>query len=138
MFEATPLHTTFAAEASGIDLRQPVTPDLFRQITEALDRYAVLIFRGQALSDIEQITFSEMFGPVGKTRQADRPGQKLRLHAQLSDVSNLDENNTLLAVDDRRRMDGLGNRLWHTDRSFHRIPCQIFPAISAFRSRRGR
>ncbi|MGZ0190053.1 MAG: TauD/TfdA dioxygenase family protein [Alphaproteobacteria bacterium] len=124
MFKATPLHPTFAAEASGIDLRQPTTPDLFRQITEALDRYAVLIFRGQALSDIEQVTFSEMFGPVGRTRQADRPGHKLRLHAQLSDISNLDENNALLAADDRRRMDGLGNRLWHTDRSFHRVPAK--------------
>lgn len=124
MLTLTPLHPLFAAEAAGVDLRQAVAPADFKAIEAALDRYAVLVFRGQDLTDPQQIAFSSLFGPLGKTRQADRPGQKLRLHPELSDISNLDESNRLLAANDHRRMDGLGNRLWHTDRSFHRVPAK--------------
>ena len=42
----------------------------------------------------------------------------------MSDVSNVDENNRVLPLDDRRRMNGLGNRLWHTDSSFKAVPAR--------------
>ena len=63
-------------------------------------------------------------GPLETTIKAYRPDHKARLDLHISDVSNLDENNRVMAPDDRRRMNGLGNRLWHTDSSFKAIPAR--------------
>jgi alpha-ketoglutarate-dependent 2,4-dichlorophenoxyacetate dioxygenase len=50
---------------------------------------------------------------------------KRRLRPEISDISNLDENARLRSADDPRRFDQLGNRLWHTDGSFRRIPAAL-------------
>ena len=42
----------------------------------------------------------------------------------LNDISNLDKNNKILARDDRRRLFGLGNQLWHSDSSFKDVPAK--------------
>ena len=56
-----------------------------------------------------------------------RPGSVLSEKSRfgneaLADISNVDENGEILKSDDRRRMYGLGNRLWHTDASFQDPP----------------
>ena len=38
--------------------------------------------------------------------------------AEVADISNLDENGDILDANDRRRMNSLGNRQWHTDYTF--------------------
>jgi alpha-ketoglutarate-dependent 2,4-dichlorophenoxyacetate dioxygenase len=43
-------------------------------------------------------------------------------HAELADISNLDAHNQLRSRDDHRRLDALGNRLWHSDASFRAVP----------------
>ncbi len=43
-------------------------------------------------------------------------------HAELADISNLTAANELRAKDDQRRLDSLGNRLWHSDASFREVP----------------
>ena len=58
------LHPLFVGNVSGVDLRAPVDQETFRKIAQALDRYAVLIFRGQPLTDEQQIAFSCLFGPL--------------------------------------------------------------------------
>ena len=45
-----PLHPAFGAMASGLDLRQPLTPDQVREIDDAMDTHGLLLFRGQALT----------------------------------------------------------------------------------------
>jgi len=51
----------------------------------------------------------------------------MRLAPQMADVGNLDAENRILAANDRIRLYQLGNRLWHTDSSFKRLPayCSI-------------
>jgi alpha-ketoglutarate-dependent 2,4-dichlorophenoxyacetate dioxygenase len=39
-------------------------------------------------------------------------------------VSNLDKNHEVFARDDRRRLFAIGNRLWHSDSSFKRVPAK--------------
>ena len=124
MLEVTPLHPLFAGAASGVDLRQPADEATVAAITAAMDRYAVLVFREQALNDAQQIAFSARLGTLETTRKTNRPGHQLRLDAHISDVSNVDENNRLLEGEDYRRMGGLANRLWHTDSSFKRVPAR--------------
>ena len=120
----TPLHPIFVAEVGGIDLREPVDDATLRALTLASDQYAVLVFRGQTITDEQQIAFSARFGDLETTIKAYRPGHTPRLDLHMSDVSNVDENNHVLPPDDRRRMNGLGNRLWHTDSSFKAIPAR--------------
>ena len=119
-----PLHKLFAAEATGIDLRAPPDAATVAGIVAALDRYAVLVFPAQPLTDDQQIAFSRRLGPLETTIKAYRADHKPRLDLHISDVSNLDENNRVLADGDRRRMNGLGNRLWHTDSSFKPVPAR--------------
>jgi alpha-ketoglutarate-dependent 2,4-dichlorophenoxyacetate dioxygenase len=119
-----PLHPIFGAEVGGIDLREPVDDATLRALSLANDQYAVLVFRGQSMTDDQQIAFSARFGTLETTIKAYRPEHKPRLDLHMSDVSNVDENNRVLPLDDRRRMNGLGNRLWHTDSSFKAVPAR--------------
>jgi alpha-ketoglutarate-dependent 2,4-dichlorophenoxyacetate dioxygenase len=43
---------------------------------------------------------------------------------EFADVSNLDPDNKVWGENSRRRMFELGNRLWHTDSSFKRLPAR--------------
>ena len=124
MLALRPLHPLFVAEATGVSLAEPLTAAGLAGIVAALDRYAVLVLPAQPLTDDQQIAFSRRLGPLETTIKAYRADHKPRLDLHISDVSNLDENNRVLAENDRRRMNGLGNRLWHTDSSFKPVPAR--------------
>ncbi|MDP3418830.1 TauD/TfdA family dioxygenase [Falsiroseomonas sp.] len=119
-----PIGTDFVAEVSGLDLRHPLSPTQLAAVEAAADRHAVLVFRGQDLDDDQQMAFGAALGPLEQeTATVDAHKRRLR-HAQMNDISNLDEQGRLLAADDRRRMFNLGNRLWHSDSSFKRVPAK--------------
>lgn len=117
-----PSQPDFVAEVSGVDMRVPPGAALMQAIIEAADRYAVLVFPGQRITDEQHVAFSRPFGRLETTIKAYRPGFKGRLDPFVADISNLDENSTLLSPTDRRRMNSLGNRLWHTDYTFKETP----------------
>jgi alpha-ketoglutarate-dependent 2,4-dichlorophenoxyacetate dioxygenase len=123
-FAVRQIHPVFVGEASGVDAGRRPSPATVRAIWEAIDRYAVVVFREQDLDDERQLSFGGHFGEIEAPRSA-RAETKRRLRAEISDISNLDENNRLRAADDPRRMDQLGNRLWHTDGSFRRVPAAL-------------
>ena len=107
----------FIAEISGIDLDQNVDRPTVDAIWEAIDRYAVLVFGDQCLDDTQLRDFAAKFGPLEIGRAAARGGRRRVAHPEIGDNSNLDEDGRLRQRDDRRRLDALGNRLWHTDAS---------------------
>ena len=115
----------FVGEVSGVDLAKPLTPAEAAAIEAGMDRYAVLIFHGQDITDEQQIAFSRNFGEIelavgsNVTKLEER-----RLSLEIADVSNLDQNNQVFARDDRRRMFNLGNQLWHSDSSFRAVPAK--------------
>jgi len=120
-----PLGRRFAGEVTGIDLRGRVSPEAVAAIEAGMDRYAVLVFRGQDISDEQQLALSRNFGFVESSIGGNitRPDQR-RLDVDFADVSNLDENHQVYVRDDRRRLFNLGNRLWHSDSSFRAIPAK--------------
>ncbi len=124
MIEVKQLHPLFVGEVSGVDLRKPIDAGTVEAIVAAADKYAVLVFHDQAIDDDQQIAFSRHLGPLETTIKALRKDHKARLNLHVSDVSNLDEKNRVLEAEDRRRMNGLGNRLWHTDSSFKAVPAR--------------
>jgi alpha-ketoglutarate-dependent 2,4-dichlorophenoxyacetate dioxygenase len=118
------LHPLFVGEVSGIDAGLPLAAAAVRAVSDAIDRYAVLVLRDQELDDERQLSFARHFGEIEAPRSA-RAETKRRLRPEVSDISNLDENHRLRAADDPRRLDQLGNRLWHTDGSFRRVPAAL-------------
>src|SRR5215831_9995557 len=102
----------------------PVTQRFAAAIKDAFTTYAVLIFPEQHLSQDQHLDFARLFGPLETTIAVFRKDAKLRLPPQLSDVSNLAPDNEVWAKDARQRMFQMGNRLWHTDSSFKRLPAR--------------
>jgi alpha-ketoglutarate-dependent 2,4-dichlorophenoxyacetate dioxygenase len=117
-----PLGPSFVAEIDGIDLAGPLDAAGIDAIWSAIDRYAVVIFHDQRLSDAQLRDFAARFGPLEIGRAAARGGHRRLAIPQIGDISNLDEENRVRQLDDRRRLDSLGNRLWHTDASYMPVP----------------
>ena len=119
------LKENFAGEVGGVDLRRTLTKTDVEAIEVGMDRFAVLIFRDQPLTDAQQIAFSRHFGAIelavggNVTKPEDR-----RLAAELADVSNLAETNEILDSGDRRALFNLGNQLWHSDSSYRVVPAK--------------
>ncbi len=119
------IHPVFVAEVSGVDLRQPLTPDDAAALDAAINKYAVLVFHDQDLTDDQQMAFSRNFGPIEDARGGNitKPQDK-RLAVGMNDVSNLGKDGRPLAPDSRQRLFNLGNCLWHSDSSFRPIPAK--------------
>jgi alpha-ketoglutarate-dependent 2,4-dichlorophenoxyacetate dioxygenase len=119
------IHPVFVGEVSGVDLRRPLSRDEAAAIEAGMDRYAVLVFHDQNITDEQQIAFTRNFGDIENSAGGNvtKPDQK-RLDPLMNDVSNLGEDNRPLARDDRRRLFNLGNQLWHSDSSFRAIPAK--------------
>jgi alpha-ketoglutarate-dependent 2,4-dichlorophenoxyacetate dioxygenase len=119
------IHPVFVGEVSGIDIAKPLTPDEVAAIEAGMDRYAVLVFHDQKITDEHQMAFSRDFGTLEDARGGNitKPEDK-RLQAGMNDVSNLGRDGQPLPRDSRMRLFNLGNMLWHSDSSFRPIPAK--------------
>src|ERR1700749_3193702 len=52
----------FVGEVSGLDLRKPLTKDEASEIEAGMDKYAVLVFHDQDITDDQQMAFALNFG----------------------------------------------------------------------------
>ena len=116
----TPVQGDFVARLTGLDLSKPLDSGDFDQVRDAFNRYAVVVFPEQTLTDDQQIAFSERFGPLEVSLRKDR--QRRVDNPRISDISNVDEKNRVFDPDDERAIYNAGNRLWHSDSSFKRVP----------------
>ena len=119
------IHPVFVGEVSGIDLTRPLTADEVAAIEAGMDRYAVLVYHDQKITDEQQMVFSRNFGALEDARGGNitKPEDK-RLQVGMNDVSNLGKNGRPLPRDSRERAFNLGNMLWHSDSSFRPIPAK--------------
>jgi len=115
----------FAAEVEGLDLRKPLTKDAVAAVHDGMDKYAVLVFHDQRITDEQQLAFTQSLGDIEHAIGTSlRPLTDQRLPSTFADVSNLDKDHKVFARDDRPRLFGLGNRLWHSDSSFKVVPAK--------------
>src|SRR2546427_670188 len=119
------IHPVFVGEVSGIDISRPLSRDEIAAVEAGMDRYAVLVFHDQKLTDEQQMAFSANFGPLEDARGGNitKPEAK-RLQVGMNDVSNLGKDGRPLPRDSRERAFNLGNMLWHSDSSFRPIPAK--------------
>jgi alpha-ketoglutarate-dependent 2,4-dichlorophenoxyacetate dioxygenase len=116
------LHRHFVGEVNGVDLGQPLDAAAIRAVWDAIDRYAVLVFHDQRLNDEQLRAFAAHFGELEIGRSAAEGGKRRLALPEIGDISNLDEDGRLRERYDRRRLDSLGNRIWHTDASYMPVP----------------
>ena len=119
------IHPVFVGEVSGIDIAKPLSPDEVSAIEAGMDRYAVLVFHDQKITDEQQMAFSRNFGPLEDARGGNitKPEDK-RLEVGMNDVSNLGRDGQPLSRESRVRLFNLGNMLWHSDSSFRAVPAK--------------
>jgi alpha-ketoglutarate-dependent 2,4-dichlorophenoxyacetate dioxygenase len=120
--QVSPLHPHIGAEVSGIDVAAALDDRTLDELWQAIDRHSVLVMHRQQVTDPQLKTFAARFGALEIGRAALRPGRRRLDIPEIGDISNLDEDNRIRARDDRRRLDMLGNRLWHTDASYMKVP----------------
>ena len=116
----------FVGFISNIDLKTSLSDLLIKEIDDAINKYAVLVFKDQNINNEDQVRFTQYFGKIeasGKTSNITKASDR-RLPTELADVSNLDKDNNPFTINDPRRIFNLGNRLWHTDSSFKSIPAK--------------
>jgi alpha-ketoglutarate-dependent 2,4-dichlorophenoxyacetate dioxygenase len=119
------IHPVFVGEVSGVDLTQAASPEAVAAIEAGMDKYAVLVFRDQAVSDEQQMEFTRNFGAIENARGGNvTKDEDKRLANGMNDVSNLGKDGRPLGRDSRQRLFNLGNMLWHSDSSFRAIPAK--------------
>ena len=119
-----PITPGFAAEIGDIDLSRPLGADGVAEIKQAFWDFAVLVFPDQNLTDRQHLDFAGHFGPLETSIAALNNDAKLRIRAELADVSNLNLRNEIWSEASRLRALAQANRLWHTDSSFKYLPAR--------------
>ena len=116
----------FAAEVGGVECGAPLAAPDAQTIDAAMERYAVLVFRNQPLTDQQQLAFTRHFGELERyeTPGHIRKRDEHRLGPGISDFSNLTHDGALMSAEDRIWLFKLADRLWHSDSSFRPIPAK--------------
>ena len=117
--ETRRLHPCVGVEILGVDVRLVDDP-VFEEIVDAFERHSVLLFRGQTITDAEQIAFSRRFGPLETSLRTIT--SLAPVAPEVSNLANVDAEDRLIPAGDRRNLFNAGNQMWHTDSSFKRVP----------------
>ncbi len=113
-----PLHPLFAAEASGVDLKQPLDAGTIAAIDAAMDKYAVLVFRDQPLDQAAQVAYSKQFGPLDAGLRKATGAPTRFQHEELIDIGNVALDGSVAGRDSAKQIGVLANQLWHADSTF--------------------
>jgi alpha-ketoglutarate-dependent 2,4-dichlorophenoxyacetate dioxygenase len=120
----------FVAEASGLSLSEGISPEEALGIEHAMDRYGVLVWRGQPLTGDQQIAFAKNFGPLdlGLKKARKDPGRHAR--EEIIDISNVSPEGGIYDRGHAKIVSNLANQLWHSDSSFQK-PAAKYSMLSA-------
>jgi alpha-ketoglutarate-dependent 2,4-dichlorophenoxyacetate dioxygenase len=118
---------SFAAEIGDVDLGRPLSADDIAAIKAAFTRYAVLVFPDQTFDDESHLDFAPPLRSARDQRLRDPQGPQDASRAADGRCRQPRRREPHPAENDSMRLYQLGNRLWHTDSSFKRLPayCSI-------------
>lgn len=117
-----PITPSFAAEASGVELRKPLDAATVRALDEAMDKYAVLVFRNQPLTEAEQVALARHFGPLDAGLRKATGAPTRFGYDELIDIGNVALDGEVAQTSDQKLIGQLANQLWHSDSSFQDLP----------------
>lgn len=109
------------AEILGVDLSKPLSDSTVRDIQRAWDENLVLLFRGQELSQDDQLRFAANFGKLGERKKApdalrSRAEGVLQLDPRVLLVSNIKEDGVPVGAF------GDGDMWFHIDSGYSERP----------------
>jgi taurine dioxygenase len=114
--EILPLTPAIGAEVRGVDLARPLDEAAFRAIERAWYAHGVLLFRGQDLTEEDQVGFAGRFGKLGQVINK-HGGVTLTRHPSVMLVSNIRQDGKPIgALPD-------GEMLFHSDQCYVERPC---------------
>ncbi len=119
----------FCAEASGVDLKN-VSAEEAKAIEKAMDQYAVLVWRGQPLTEDQQIAFARNFGPLDLGLKKARKNPDRHARDEIIDISNVSPEGGVYDRGHAKIVSNLANQLWHSDSSFQK-PAAKYSMLSA-------
>jgi taurine dioxygenase len=109
----TPLSDLMGAEATGIDLTQPVDDDTKQALDDALHEHIVLCIRDQALDGPAFLEAAKIFGPLMRQANEDL------CDPEMPELGFLTSNDTDRHDSKQRVVRG---QTWHSDHSFTQRP----------------
>jgi taurine dioxygenase len=80
--QVVPLSSACGAEIKGVDLTRPLSRETVEAIRDAWNKHLVLVFRGQQITQDQQLKFASYFGDLGSRKKAP---EKLRTRAEGSE-----------------------------------------------------
>ena len=95
--QVTPLSQACGAEIGGVDLTRPLPDETVQAIRDAWNKHIVLVFRGQSVSQDDQLRFALYFGNLGERKRASTQLAKKiegtqQKHKNVLLVTNIKEN----------------------------------------------
>lgn len=122
LIEFEPLHADFGVRIKGIDLTQTLSSDDLEQVRNAIDKYSVVCFPDQDMTDDHHLAFTRQLGEPeaehitwGKTGKVEYFGT----------VGNVLDDGTKQDNADAGTKYQSGNNLWHSDSSFREVPTYV-------------
>ncbi|CAH0058373.1 unnamed protein product [Clonostachys solani] len=117
----TPLHPTFGCRLDGVDWSKDISPELYQEIRDIVDKYGVVVCRSTGLSDEAHIKFSAYFGDLDDVRPYQKAGRLHRLaYPELFDAGNIDPHTgTVAPLTAAQVIGNKANELFHVDSSFN-------------------
>ncbi len=121
-FNVEPLHREFGARITGIDLTEPLGNDDVISIHAAIDRYSVLVFPYQNMTDDRHLAFTKLLGEPEPEHVTFGKTGRIEYFGSVGNVQ-----------DDGGKQDNhhagtryqKGNNLWHSDSSFRERPSYV-------------
>lgn len=109
--EIKPLTKTVGAEIRGVDISNHFDEETYRSIRQAWLDYGVIVFRGQSLSDKQQLAFAQRFGEL----QAVRTKTGLDEHPAIMYIGNAN-------VNGQEGVLATGEMQFHSDQCYYDKP----------------
>ena len=119
-FQVRKLHPALGAEVRGVDMRQPLDPEAFRELHAIWMEHLVLVFPEQHITDEEHVAFTRHFGEPEIFHQKIIRSQRVK---EIFRVSNVNDEGVLMPPDHPTVQQVSLAQLWHTDSSYLRVPC---------------
>ena len=68
--ETRPLSPALGVEITGVDLSQPIRPEVAGELRDLYGRHHLLLLRGQRIDEDDQLRFAELVGPISRRSPA--------------------------------------------------------------------
>jgi alpha-ketoglutarate-dependent 2,4-dichlorophenoxyacetate dioxygenase len=110
------LHPEFGVRIRGIDVSQPLAPDLVAEINAAIDRYSFVCFPDQTMDDVRQLALTRQLGNPEPSHTS------LGKVEYFGTIGNVQPDGTALGSAHKKTIFLTGNNMWHSDASFKPVP----------------